>query len=128
MSHATRDAWGHPLTLADAASAQAADDFSSGFVACEARVANVLDAAAHDDSVFVQAAAGAVHLFAESRGAAANARPFVERALASPLPASERERRFARSVAAWMDDDMPLARLPSLRWSRPMMLYERSCS
>jgi tetratricopeptide (TPR) repeat protein len=109
MSHATHDAYGHPLTLADAASERAADDFTSGFVACEARVVNVLEVAAHDDSVYVQAAAAAVHLFAESRDAAANARPFVERALASRVPASGRERRFARIVAAWADGDVPVA-------------------
>ena len=109
MSHATHDAFGLPLTLAHASSAPAADDFTSGFVACEARVVNVLQAAGRDDSVFVQAAAAAIHLFAESRDAAAAARPFALRALASPLPASGRERRFARIVAAWGENDLPLA-------------------
>ena len=39
------DLLGNPVTLDDPASLAAVDDFVSGFIACEARAANVLAAA-----------------------------------------------------------------------------------
>ena len=103
------DLLGHDVHVADATSLAAVDDFVGGFIACEARVTNILAVAEHDESVIVQACAAALHLFAESRDAAANARPFLERGARSPLPASERERRFLAAVQAWADNDIARA-------------------
>lgn len=105
----THDLLGNEIHVADAASVAAVDDFVGGFIACEARVVNILGAAERDDSVIVQACAAALHLFAESPAGPVNARPHLARATASPLPASERERRFARAVQAWCEDDIGIA-------------------
>lgn len=102
----THDLLGNEIHVADAASVAAVDDFVGGFIACEARVVNILGAAEHDDSVIVQACAAAIHLFAESPAGPVNARPHLARAAASRVPASERERCFARAVQAWCDDDV----------------------
>ena len=40
------DSLGNPITLHDATSAAALNDFVEGFIACEARAVNVLNAAA----------------------------------------------------------------------------------
>ena len=100
------DVLGNPVEVADAASLAAVDDFVEGFIACQARVTNILGAAAHDDSVVVQTYAAALHLFAEAPSGYANARPFLERAAASAVPASARERAWLQAVQAWADDDV----------------------
>eukprot|EP01034_Spumella_vulgaris_P022946 gene22946-29131_t len=106
------DSLGNTLTLQPAgrlaSSVAAVNDFVEGFIACEARAVNVLNAAA-DTSPIVQASCAALHMFAESRDAAANARPFIDRALASPLTATLREQRFVQAVKAWIDGDIPRA-------------------
>jgi len=101
-----QDLLGCEIHLADAASAAAVDDFVGGFIACQARVTNILAAAEHDDSVIVQTFAAAVHLFAEAPEGYVNARPFLARAAASSLPASERERSWLQAVRAWADGDV----------------------
>lgn len=103
------DLLGNPVHVADAASAAAVDDFVGGFIACEARVTNILGVADHDDSVIVQACAAALHLFAESPQGPVSARPHLERAARSARPSSERERRFLAAVAAWADNDVARA-------------------
>lgn len=103
------DALGNPLTLDDASALPAVNDFVEGFIACEARAANVLQAAGSDQSPIVQAYAAAVHMFAEAAGAADNARPFIARAQARAGETSPREQRFIAAVAAWVDGDMPRA-------------------
>ena len=99
------DSLGNPLQLADAASLGAVDDFVMGFIACEARAVNVLTAM-HDPSPIVQAYCAALHMFAESRDAAPNARPCIERAQAAASRATPREQRFIRAIAAWADGDI----------------------
>ncbi len=99
------DTLGNRLTLHDAGSAPAVDDFVMGFISCEARAVNVL-AAAHDSGAIVQACCAALHLFAESREAVPNARPFIARALANIDEATPREQRFVQAVAAWADGDI----------------------
>lgn len=100
-----RDVLGNEVALADAASLPALNDFVEGFIACEARAVNVLQAA-DDESPIVQACIAALHMFAESREGPGNARPFIDRALASPVAASAREGRFVRAVAAWVEGDI----------------------
>ena len=104
-----RDFLGNQIHLADPASVAAVDDFVGGFIACEARVTNILAAAEHDDSVIVQACVAALHLFAESPDGAVNARPHLERAARSRVPASERELRFLGAVRAWAANDIAVA-------------------
>lgn len=103
------DALGNPVTLDGGGAGLAAlDDFVEGFIASEARVVNVL-ALADDPSPIVQACIAALHMFAESRDAPANARPFLDRALAGTARTTPREQRFVAAVAAWVEGDIPRA-------------------
>ena len=111
MSAAPRpltDCLGNLVTLDDPKSLLAVDDFVGGFIACEARAANVLQAA-EDTSPLVQACCAALHMFAESREGAPNARPFIARAQAGAARATAREQRFIAAVAAWIDGDITRA-------------------
>ena len=85
------DSLGNPLTLDDAASLPLVDDFVMGFVSTEARAVNLLALADRDASPIVQAYCATLHLFAESREAAANARPFLDKARAGMARATSRE-------------------------------------
>jgi hypothetical protein len=100
------DCLGNAVTLENPGSLGALNDFVEGFIASEERAVNILQAAAEDTSAIVQACAAAVHMFAESGEAAANARPFITRALASETHCTERERRFIHAVQAWVDGDI----------------------
>jgi hypothetical protein len=103
------DTLGNPVTLEGAAALAGVNDFVEGFIASEARAVNVLHAAQAEDSPIVQAYAAAVHMFAETPQAPANARPFLERARAWAHAATPREQRFIAAVAAWVDGDVPRA-------------------
>lgn len=103
------DCLGNAATLEDESGLAALNDFVEGFIASEARAVNILAAAAHDLSPIVQACAGAVHMFAESADAPANARPFLDRAIAEESRCTPRERRFMHAVAAWVEGDIPRA-------------------
>ncbi|WP_440107604.1 tetratricopeptide repeat protein [Acidovorax sp. BL-A-41-H1] len=103
------DSLGNPVTLHDSASLPALNDFVEGFIACEARAVNVLLHAAEDPSALVQAYCAALHMFAESAQGPANARPFIDRALANAPHATNREQRFVAAVAAWVNGDLPRA-------------------
>ena len=100
------DSLGNPIGLQHAGSQAGVNDFVEGFISNQARVANILDTAAADEAPLVQAYAAALHMFAETRSASANARPFLEQALASPLPPTPRERSFIGAVQAWIDGDV----------------------
>jgi tetratricopeptide (TPR) repeat protein len=102
------DALGNAVTLDDAASLGALNDFVEGFIASEARVADVLQAQ-HDASPLLQAYCAALHMFAESPQGPANARPFLERALAGQARVTPREARFIAAVAAWVEGDVTQA-------------------
>ncbi|HEY2254918.1 MAG TPA: tetratricopeptide repeat protein [Variovorax sp.] len=99
------DSLGNPLTLDDPASLRAVNDFVEGFISCQVRVAKVL-AGAQDPSPIVQAYCATLHLFAESRDAAENARPFLARAQAGAARATPREQRYIAAVAAWAEGDI----------------------
>ena len=103
-----RDSLGNAITLGAPDSLSAIDDFVMGFIACEARAVNIL-AVAHDPNPLVQAYCAALHMFAESRDAVPNARPFIERAQAGATRTTLREQRFIAAVAAWVDGDVPRA-------------------
>lgn len=102
------DVLGNPVTLADPGSLGPLNDFVEGFIASEARAANILQAQA-DGSPLVQACCAALHMFAESADAPSNALPFVERAQAAAAGATPREQRFVAAVAAWVAGDLPRA-------------------
>jgi len=102
------DSLGNALSLQHGESLSAVNDFVDGFISCEARAGNVL-CAAEDESPIVQAYCAALHMFAESREGPSNARPFIERALNSPVKASEREMRFVHAIKAWVDGDVARA-------------------
>src|SRR4051812_15233082 len=103
------DALGNEVTLDDGGSLAALNDFAEGFIASEARAVNVLAAADHDMSPIVQACAAAVHMFAETRDAPSNARPFLDRAIVGSAKVSPREQRFIDAVHAWVARDIPRA-------------------
>jgi hypothetical protein len=103
------DSLGNPVTLDDESALAGLNDFVEGFIASEARAVSILEAAAGDTSPIVQAYAAAVHMFAESREAPVNARPFLDRALAGSDRATPRERRFIEAIAAWAAGDVPRA-------------------
>ncbi|HVE55022.1 MAG TPA: tetratricopeptide repeat protein, partial [Ramlibacter sp.] len=99
------DALGNPVTLDSPASLAALNDFVEGFIASEARAANILQVQ-DDPAPIVQAYCGALHMFAETGDAPANARPFVQRAQEGAARATPREQRFIAAVAAWVDGDV----------------------
>ena len=103
------DTLGNSVTLQDPASLPTLNEFVHGFIACEASAVNVLKISDVDHSPLVQAYCAALHMFAESRDAATNARPFMQRAVAASTQASRRERRFVACVAAWVDGDITRA-------------------
>jgi len=116
-----RDGFGNPVTLADASSLVALNDFVEGFAACQLRVLKVLDIAVQEPGVLVQAYAAALHLFAETPQAPTHAQPFLDRALNPLQPATTRERQFALAVQAWgqSEVDQALARLEALLREHP---------
>jgi len=103
------DSFGNPLTLDDAASLPLVEDFVMGFVSTEARAVNLLALADSDASPMVQAYCATLHLFAESRDAAANARPFLAKARAAAERATPRERRYIAAIEAWAEGDIAKA-------------------
>lgn len=103
------DVLGNEVTLDGAGALQALNDFVEGFIASEARAVNILQAAEGDGSPIVQGYAAAVHMFAESGDAPANARPYLERAQQRAAQATPREQRFIAAVAAWVAGDLPRA-------------------
>jgi hypothetical protein len=98
------DCLGNPVTLQDASSLPALDDFVEGFIASEARAVNLLEIAEEDRSAIVQGYAAALHMFAETADAPRHARPYLDRALAA-TDATPRELRFVQAVAAWVHGD-----------------------
>jgi hypothetical protein len=103
------DELGNEVTAQSQAGLDALNDFTIGFIASEARAVNIIEAATHDHSAIVQACAAAVHMFAETAQAPANARPFLDRAIAAQASATHRERRFIAAVDAWARGDIPRA-------------------
>ena len=99
------DALGNPVTLDDPAALTAIDAFVEGFISCESRAADVLGAV-EDNSPLVQAYCAALHMFAESRDGAPEARRLIGRAQAGAARTTARERRFIAAVAAWIEGDI----------------------
>ncbi|MDB5752972.1 MAG: hypothetical protein JWP65_3393 [Ramlibacter sp.] len=102
------DILGNPVSLDDPGSLGPLNDFVEGFIASEARAANIFQAQ-RDGSALVQAYCAALHMFAETGDAPASAWPFIERARAAALRATPREQRFIAATAAWVAGDVPRA-------------------
>jgi len=100
------DSLGNQVHLDDPASIGPMNDFVEGFIACEARVTRILQVAALDQSPLVQASCAALHMFAESADAPANAVPFIATALRNVHLVSTREQGFVAAVAAWVQGDV----------------------
>ncbi|MCY7317161.1 MAG: tetratricopeptide repeat protein [Ramlibacter sp.] len=100
------DSLGNPVGLRHASSLAGLNDFVEGLIASEARVGNILETAAVDDAPLVQAYAATLHMFAETRAASVNARPFMEKALACQIHATPRERGLVLAVNAWVEGDI----------------------
>jgi hypothetical protein len=110
MPASRHDLLGNAVSLADPDSLGPLNDFVEGFIACEARVVNILQVAAPTPtSPLVQACCAALHMFAESGDAPGNARPFIEAARRSTMRITPREQRFVEAVAAWVEGDLPRA-------------------
>lgn len=104
------DSLGNPVTLQDAASMAALNDFVEGLLACEARAVNVLKLADTDGGALPQAYGAALQLFAESAQGAPAAEPFLQRAelaVANETATTPRERRFVAAIRAWASGDLP---------------------
>ena len=100
------DPLGNRVGVGDAVSAARVDDFVMGFISTEARAANLMAVIDSDMSPMVQAYGATLHLFAESRDAAANAAPYLARAQAGATRATPRERRYIAAVDAWVKGDI----------------------
>ncbi|MDH6169286.1 hypothetical protein M2282_004450 [Variovorax boronicumulans] len=100
------DSLGNPLTLDDPSRLALVDDFVMGFISTEARAVNLIALADTDASPIVQAYCATLHLFAESREAVANARPFLAKARAGASRATPREQRYIAAIEAWADGDI----------------------
>jgi hypothetical protein len=103
------DSLGNPLTLDDPASLPLVDDFVMGFISTEARAVDLMALAQTDASPIVQAYCATLHLFAESREAVANARPFLAKARAGAQRATPREQRYIAAIEAWANGDIARA-------------------
>lgn len=103
------DSLGNPLTLDHPASLPLVDDFVMGFISTEARAVHLIALAETDASPIVQAYCATLHLFAESREAVANARPFLAKARAGAQRATAREQRYIAAIEAWADGDIARA-------------------
>lgn len=104
-----QDALGNAVHLADPSGLDTLNAFAQGFLVSETRALDVLGLAARDDSPIVQACAAALKLFGESPQATAAAKRHLDRADASTVVPSERERRFLEAIRAWLQGDLDRA-------------------
>ncbi len=95
------------ITGATEATGSALDDFSQGLLGFEPRAANILAAADEDAGCAVaQASAAMLHMFLETRNAAALARPYMARARQAAGGVTERERATIEATEAWVEGDI----------------------
>ncbi|MBI5259245.1 MAG: tetratricopeptide repeat protein [Burkholderiales bacterium] len=104
-----RDPFGNPVRVQHASSVAAVAGFIDGFLGYEPCILDIRAAAEHDHSLLVQACAAALQMFSESPAGVPAARAHLERAALAALPSTERERQFARAVAAWVEGDVAAA-------------------
>lgn len=101
------DYLGNAVTGGDAAAIAGIDDFVSGMLAYETRAGAILAAAdAAPDHCLANAYAGMLHMLAEEPGAAAGARPYLDRAGAAAGEATDRERAAVAALGHWAAGDI----------------------
>jgi tetratricopeptide (TPR) repeat protein len=104
------DFLGNPVSVATDASLAAVNDFVDGFLAYETRAAGVLAAADADPaSALLNAYAGMLWLLLESPEGPVRAAPYLARAQAARAGAHPREQAIVDFLAAWFEDDIPVA-------------------
>lgn len=104
------DLLGNPVSRRSEAALAAIDDFVGGFLAYEARAANILGAAeAHPDDGLINAYAGLLWMLLESPDGPKRAAKHLARAEAAAAGAHPREAKATALLAAWTRDDIPLA-------------------
>jgi tetratricopeptide (TPR) repeat protein len=104
------DFLGNPVSVATDASLAAVNDFVDGFLAYETRAAGVLAAADADPaSALLNAYAGMLWLLLESPDGPPRAAPYLARAQAARATAHPREQAVVDFLAAWFEDDVPVA-------------------
>ena len=99
------DPFGNPLRVRRQASVAAVHDFIEGFLGYTPRIADILVAAEHDDSLIVQACAAALWMFSESPSGPPAARRHLDRAAVGASNSTERERQFAAAIERWVIGD-----------------------
>jgi tetratricopeptide (TPR) repeat protein len=104
------DGLGNPITTEDDATLGAVDDFVEGFLAYENRATNILGAAERDPaSAIANAYAGMIWMLLEAPEAPARAAKYLARAQATQAGATRREQLAVEVLAAWSQDDVPMA-------------------
>jgi tetratricopeptide (TPR) repeat protein len=103
------DSLGNPVTGDETAGA-AIEEFVGGFLGYEDRAGSIVAAAdRHSDHCLVNAYAGLLWMLLETSNAPDKARPHLLRAQAAATAATRREQMIVAALAAWIDDDVPLA-------------------
>jgi len=102
------DCLGNPVTGADAAVLAGIDDFVEGFLAYEARAANILGAAERaPDHGLTNVYGGLLWMLLESTEAPIRAAKYLARAKAAAAGADRREQLIVQMLDAWVGDDVP---------------------
>ena len=101
------DRFGLTFSDCDAATAQAVDDFTHGFLAYLPKATNILAAADKAPGHgLANAFAATLWMFLEAPVAAAKARPYLRKA-ETAKPTDDREASIVRIVARWVANDIP---------------------
>jgi len=109
MTGMVTDFLDHPVTGANAAERAAIDDFVGGLIACERRIARILDVAGTDRvPVLVAVYTGLLHLLAETNGQEAAARPWLDmaRIAAARTGTTAREEAWIAVLDCWCAGDI----------------------
>jgi hypothetical protein len=102
-----KDWLGNPVTVGSAATVAGIDDFIQGFLGYETRAVNILAAADADaESALANAYAAMLWLFLESPEGPGKAAPYLARAEAAAMAATERERMTVAAMRAWAENDI----------------------
>jgi hypothetical protein len=102
------DLLGNPVSARDTAALAAIDDFVAGFLAYEARAADIMGAAqAHPADGLINAYAGLLWMLLESPDAPVRAAKYLDRAKAAAPAAHPRERMITELLETWVRDDVP---------------------
>lgn len=103
-----QDWLGNTVTAGSNETVAGVNDFIEGFLAYEAKAANILKAAEDaPDNCLANAYSALFYMFLESSDAPGLARPYIEKAEAAAPKATAREQLTTTIVRAWVDGDIP---------------------